>query len=142
MLFDNEFFRSFDALSREILGDFDGLGRGFSRLAHAGPGLNLYEEGDAYAVELALPGFNPESLDVNLEDDVLTISGERPLPAGTKERKYGWAERGFGQFTRQVRLGRNVDRNGIRAQFEHGMLTVTVPKSEEARPKKIPVSVK
>jgi HSP20 family protein len=142
MLFDNDFFKSFESLGRQILGEFNGLDRGFRRMGHSGPGLNLYEEGEAYVVEMALPGFSPDSLDVNVEEDVLTISGERPAPEGAKDRKYGWAERGFGRFTRQIRLGRHVDRNGIRAEFEHGMLTITVPKAEEARPRKIPVSVK
>lgn len=139
MLFHDDFYKSFNALSRRILSEFDGPGHAFGRPDHRGPSMNLYEEGDVYTLELALPGFDPKSLEVKVEDDELTIAGERPAPENGKSRNYSWAERSFGKFNRKLRLGRRVNRDGIEARYSNGLLTVSIPKAEEAKPKKIKV---
>jgi len=139
MLFHDDFYKSFNALSRRILGELDGTGRPFGPRGRTGPNLNLYEDGNAYTLELELPGFDPESLEVKVEDDELSISGERPAPENLNTRKYAWAERAFGKFNRKLRLGRRVNRDGIEARYENGLLTISIPRAEEAKPRKIKI---
>ena len=141
MLFRDDFCRSFDTLSRQILDPFDGLAGGFSRFASRGPRLNLRENPEGYTVEMALPGYSPESIEVKVEDEQVIVSGERPAPEDHEKRHYSRAERSFGKFTRRVHLGRRADRNGIQATYKHGLLTITIPKTEEARPRTIAVDV-
>jgi HSP20 family protein len=142
MLFRNDFYRSFDALSRRLLGQFEDLDGGSSRVANPTPRLNLRENPEGYTVEMALPGYSPESIEVKVEDEHLIVSGERAAPQDHEKRKYSWAERSFGKFTRRVHLGRRADRNGIQATYKHGLLTIAIPKTEEAKPRTIAVQVK
>jgi HSP20 family protein len=103
--------------------------------------LNLYEHEDHYTAEVAVPGARPESLEVTLEDGVLTVSGERPAPPASEHEKLVRRERGHGTFTRKIRLGRDVNRDAVSADYAHGILTVTLPKAEEAKPKKVAIRV-
>ena len=141
MLFHDDFYKSFNSLSRRMLGEFDRAGIPSGRPGHAGPNMNLYEDGDVYTLELELPGFDPESFEINIEDDELVISGERPAPENGKSRNYAWAERAFGKFSRKLRLGRRVSHDGIEARYENGLLAVSIPKAEEAKPRTIKVKV-
>ncbi len=138
MYFDN-FYKSFDELSRMILSG-DSAVKPFNGLRPS-PRLNMYETDEGYTVEAALPGVNPESIDLSIEDDVLTLSGERPAPTVDRS-KYSWAEVSHGTFSRRIRLAKHVDRNDIKAEYENGMLTVTLPKAEAVRPKKVAIKVK
>lgn len=106
-----------------------------------GPGANLYEQDTGYVVEVAAPGLNPETLEVAVEGGVLTVSGERPAPAGVDPDRYARTEREHGRFVRRIRLPDHVDREKIEAEYRHGVLYVTLPKLESARPRKIAVKV-
>ena len=139
MLFHDDFYKAFDALSRGL---WSGARQPAHRLEFAGPSLNLYEHDDHYMAELAVPGAKPESLEVTVEDGVLTIAGERPAPEMAEGEKLSRRERGFGAFSRKIRLGREVNRDAVSADYEHGILNVTLPKAEEAKPRKIAIEVR
>ena len=103
------------------------------------PPLNLWEDDDNLFVEAELPGFNIDDLDIYVTGgNQLSIKGERKHPElenGTWHRQ----ERGFGAFNRAVELPGHVDADNVSAEFCHGVLTITLPKSEEAKPRKITV---
>lgn len=108
-----------------------GRGRAF-------PPINVWEDGDTLYVEAELPGVKSDSLDVTVVGDELTIKGERPATAEdglTFHRR----ERGTGAFTRVVRLPVEVDANQVDAALNNGVLLITLPKSEAAKPRKVQV---
>lgn len=140
MLFNPDFHRSFNDLSRMILGEVSGSWFNKRRFEDGAPRLNLYEDGDRYVIEAAVPGFAPDSINIQAESNLLTIGGKRSAPEGMD--KILQAERSFGSFSRKIRLPRQVDRDAIQAECKNGVLTVTVPKAEEAKPRQIKVEVK
>jgi HSP20 family protein len=105
--------------------------------------LDVYEEGDNLMVKASVPGVKPNELNVQIEGDVLTISGETKQEKERKEKAYHLREHRYGRFTRSVTLPCPVMVDKAEAVFEDGMLTLTVPKAaEEARGKKIPIKTK
>jgi HSP20 family protein len=103
--------------------------------------LDVYETDAAYTVFTAIPGVNPDEINVSLHDDVLTISGEVPQPtfAETQNARTLLLERGYGKFSRSIRLARPIDADNIEAAYENGILTLTLPIEPEAQPKLIQV---
>jgi HSP20 family protein len=104
------------------------------------PPLNLWEDEDSLFVEAELPGMNLEDLEIFVTGgNQLTISGERkePVSNGTSWHR---RERGYGKFTRLVELPVTVDDNGVEAHFKLGVLTIKLPKHEEAKPRRITVN--
>ena len=104
--------------------------------------LDVAETDRQVEVTVDLPGVNPDEIDVQIVNNALTISGERKEEyesEGENGRKYHRIERRVGQFSRTVMLPCPVDEHGVEAQFIDGVLTVTLPKTEAARAKKIPV---
>jgi HSP20 family protein len=111
---------------------------GWPTLAPAYPALNIWQDGERVCAEAELPGMGLEDLEIYVTGgNQLTIKGERKQPEvqGTWHRQ----ERGFGAFTRVVTLPTDVDPDKVEARFHQGVLTVTMPKSETAKPKKITV---
>ena len=104
------------------------------------PAADVLETEDAYEVQLDLPGVKPEEINVKLEGDTLTITAERKQ---VKREKSGYLrnERGWGLFQRLFVLGDEVDGSKPEAKYEHGVLTVTLPKREERKPKTVQVKV-
>jgi HSP20 family protein len=105
-----------------------------------GPALNVYEEGENLTVEAQLPGIKPEDLDVNVEQGVLTISGQTTSQEERKERNYLVREHRSGRFSRSMRLPTTYNADACSASFEHGVLRLVFPKSEAAKPRRIQVS--
>jgi HSP20 family protein len=103
------------------------------------PAVDIYEDKDKYVVNAELPGMRREDIDVSLDGNTLTISGERKQEEEKKEGENYRSERYFGRFQRCVTLPSGVDANKIQASYKDGVLTVTLPKSEEAKPKQIQV---
>ncbi len=103
------------------------------------PPLNLWEDDNNLFVEAELPGFELSELEITVTgDNQLSIKGERKQPElekGTWHRR----ERGFGSFNRMIELPQHVDAEGVSAEFKHGVLNVTMPKKEEAKPRRIEV---
>ena len=106
------------------------------------PALDVAERGDAYVVHLELPGVNPDEVEILFEQNVLTVRGSKPASHNTEsegELRFFAAERVHGSFERAVRLPEFVDADRIDASFTNGLLTVTVPKAQAARPRKIDI---
>jgi HSP20 family protein len=105
-----------------------------------GPSLDIYEEGDNLIVEAQLPGIKPEDVDVTVEQGVLTISGKMEREEERKERNYLIRERQTGRFNRALRLPASYNPDACKADFDNGVLRLTFPKAEEARPRRIQIS--
>lgn len=117
-------------------------GRGGAAPAAWSPAVDLYDEAERLVAKIELPGLCRENMAVNYQDGVLTISGERlpDYPAG-KEADCYRAERPSGKFSRDMALPAPVQADKIQAAYKDGVLTVLMPKSEDAKPHKVEVSV-
>lgn len=121
-------------------------GRTFNRFApywdsRVAMPLDIEENEDNFVIKASVPGFSPEDIKIEVEDGVLTIRAEH---GGEEEQERdGWhlRERYMGTVERRLRLGKNVDVEAIEAELEHGVLTLTLSKVEEAKPKLIEVKV-
>lgn len=105
------------------------------------PALDVYEDKDNFVVNTELPGLKREDIEVTLQDGVLVISGERKTGENRDEGEIRRQERLYGKFQRALTLPAPVAADKVKAQYKDGVLTVTVPKAEEAKPRKIDVSV-
>ena len=141
-----------DALRREIDRAFEDFGLRTSpfrthvpasgRTERRYPLVNVYEDKDALYAEALTPGVNPESLNVSVVRNTLTVSGEkRATVNGVKADAFHRSERGAGQFKRTVELPVGVDSSGVAANYNDGILRITLPKAAEARPRQIQVQV-
>lgn len=103
--------------------------------------LNVHERADAFLVEAAVPGLKPEDLDLTIQDNVLSITGEirqaQPAEGTTTHR----AERRYGRFSRSIALPTQVKNDAVSATLEHGILRLEVPKAEAVKPRKIAVQL-
>ncbi len=104
------------------------------------PAVDIYENDDAFVATADLPGLKKDDIDVSLEDSVLTVSGERKFETSEGEGTYRRVERAYGTFRRSFTLPRGVDGAKVEAKFEDGVLTLTLPKTEIAKGRKITVS--
>jgi HSP20 family protein len=105
------------------------------------PALDVYEEPDHFLVRAELPGMKKEEIEVSLHNGTLSISGERKTEQKRKDAEVYRSERFFGKFQRTVSLPAAVAADKVTAQYKDGVLTITLPKTEEAKPKQINVSV-
>jgi HSP20 family protein len=127
---------------RAVEDEFDRLmGRAFSRDTWL-PALDVRESDDRYEVKVDLPGLGPDDVNVTFEDGMLSISGKRQFESEDRGDTWHRIERGFGTFARSIRLPQTADTEKIEASFDKGVLTVTVPKTEQAKPKTIQVQAK
>lgn len=129
-------------LRREMDRLFDHWGNGRPTSSrHTFPPLNLWANDEQLIVEAELPGFELEDLEITVTGgNRLRIAGER-RPPEHQEGQWLQRERGFGKFQRSVDLPAYVDSNNVSAHLQHGVLTLTMPKREEARPRRIEVKV-
>jgi len=112
------------------------------RSARGYPLINLSGDSEKYIVEALAPGLDVGSLDVSVQGNTFTISGEkRPVP-DIKPESFHRSERSAGKFIRSYQLDCEIDETNVKAEYKNGILTITLPKSEKAKPKKIAVSVK
>lgn len=128
--------REFDQLLNEFMPVFEGV---TNRPGWSTP-WDLVETSEAYEIQLDLPGMSPEDVQVEFNDGVLTISGERKAAEAVEGRKVHRNERRGGAFNRSVKLP-EVDGERISAEFKHGVLTVVAPKIPAVTPRKIEVKV-
>jgi HSP20 family protein len=103
------------------------------------PPVDIYETEEAFVLEVELPGFTKEDVDIELVENRLTLRGERRPKPDVKEEQYRRRERVYGRFERSFLLPHLIDRDKVTAQFQHGVLTLWLPKSEVAKPKRIPI---
>ena len=105
------------------------------------PAVDIYENADRdVVVKAELPEMKRDDIKVRVENDVLTIEGERKFETQVDEEKYHRIERGYGTFRRSFSLSANVDASKVSADYRDGVLTVTLPRREEARPKEIKIT--
>jgi HSP20 family protein len=105
------------------------------------PALDLYEDKDNLYVKMEMPGMKREDIDVSLHEGSLSVSGERKSEQKHEDAEVYRAERFFGRFQRTVTLPTPVASDKVKAQYQDGILTITLPKTEEAKPKHINVNV-
>jgi HSP20 family protein len=106
------------------------------------PALDMYQTDDEVVVKAALPGFKADEVQINITDDVLTIRGEMKHEEEKKEKAWHIREQRWGSFERSVALPTAVTSDKASADFENGILTITLPKAEEVKPKTITVKAK
>ena len=131
MLMRTDPFREFDRLAQQLLGS------GTATRPAVMP-MDAWREGDEFVIEFDLPGISPETLDIDVERNVLTVRAERPPRNGDWELLA--AERPTGLFSRQLVLGDNLDLERIDAAYDAGVLRLRVPVAERAKPRKIAVT--
>ena len=103
------------------------------------PPFDVSETEGEIIVKAEIPGMKVEDIDITITDGLLTIKGERKMEKEDKQENYHRIERQFGSFSRSLNLGLKVEAEGIDAGYKEGVLTVTLPKAEEDKPKKIEV---
>ena len=104
------------------------------------PAVDIREDDDQFVFTAELPGMNREQVDITIEEKVLTIAGERKFESKEDNKNYHRIERSYGTFSRSFSLPQDVDADAVGAQFENGVLTITLPKSEATKPRKIEIS--
>ena len=113
----------------------------YRRPENWGLALDVTENEAGYTIKASVPGIDPDDLEITLEDNVLTIKGEVQAEAETEEETYHLRERRYGSFSRSVRFPMTVDNDEVAASYNQGVLTLEVPKAEEAKPKRIAITV-
>jgi HSP20 family protein len=127
-----------------LLGDFFGVDKHAeeTRFIRWSPRVDIVEQDGGYELVADLPGLKKEDIKIEIEDNMLTLRGEKKLEEEKKDRNYRLSERYYGEFVRTFALPENVNRDGIVAEFKDGVLTLEIPKTEKAKPKQIEVQVK
>ena len=126
-------FREFDRLTQHLLNP----GRGPRTL---GMPMDAYRKEDAFLIQFDLPGVDAESIELTVEESVLTVKAERPAPPSDEKIERLVAERPHGTFTRQVLLGNNLDAEHVAAEYDAGVLTLSIPLAAQAKPRRIEVT--
>lgn len=131
----NEMDSLFDHFLRDPWGidTIERFGRGF------GPRVDLAETESEVTVKAELPGIDPKDVDVQVVGNTLTLRGEKRQESEDKRRDYHYVERQYGTFSRTITLPATVDADKVEAEFRNGVLTVTIAKRPDARPKRITV---
>jgi len=112
-----------------------------SSLTSWAPAVDIFETEHELVVKADLPEIDPKELDIRVENNILTIRGERKFESKVSQDKYLRVERAYGSFSRSFSLANTVNSEAIKADYQNGVLTLTVPKREEAKPKQIKVNV-
>ncbi len=121
----------------------DVLGRGGeeSNLTTWAPAVDIFETEHELVVKADLPDIDPKDLDIRVENNILTIRGERKFEKKVDQDNYLRVERAYGSFARSFTLANTVNSEAIKADYQNGVLTLSIPKREEAKPKQIKVNV-
>lgn len=130
MLMRTDPFRDLDRLTQQVFGTV---------ARPAAMPMDAYRKGHDFLVQLDLPGINPDSIDLTVEQNVLTVRAERP-PASAEGAELIVSERPTGSFSRQLFLGESLDTEAIAADYRAGVLTLTIPVREAAKPRKLAVT--
>jgi HSP20 family protein len=106
------------------------------------PPVDVYEDEKNIRLKMEVPGIEEKDIDIRLENNLLTVRGERKMESETKEENYHRIERSYGSFSRSFTLPTSVNTEDVKANYAKGVLTITLAKRAEARPKQIKVEVK
>ena len=132
--------REFDNMLGRFLGGYGGR-TGEAHAALAPYGVDVREDADHIYVEAELPGFRKEDVDITLENNTLTIQGERKFEKEEKEENFHRIERRYGSFVRTFKLPNTVDAEKVEASYDKGILKITLAKRAEAKPRQIKVGI-
>jgi HSP20 family protein len=135
-------FRDLNVLQDRMNRLFDDAGRGWRADEPAAtttwsPAVDIFETENEIVVKAELPGVDRKDITLNLENNVLTVKGERKFEKETKEENYHRIERSYGGFSRAFSIPATVDEEKIRADYHDGILRIALPKKEQVRPKQI-----
>jgi HSP20 family protein len=131
----DNFNRLFNETFRSL---FDGPESGVQTWA---PAVDIYENAQNLVLKAELPGFDPKDVEVRVEDGTLHLKGERKFESDVKKENYHRIERSYGSFARTFSLPSSVNADNVTAEYKDGVLTLTLPKKEEAKPKTIKIQV-
>jgi len=132
---------SLDSQFSRVLNDFFGRANTESNLTTWAPAVDIFETEHELVVKADLPDVKPEDLDIRVENNILTIRGERKFEKKVDQNNYLRVERAYGSFSRSFSLSNTVNAEAIKADYQNGVITLTIPKREEAKPKQIKVTV-
>ena len=127
-------FRELDRLTQQLWGE------GRSRTAVLSMPMDAYRRDDVFLVQIDMPGVKGDSIELTVEDNVLTVKAERPAPGTNEGVQTLVAERPYGTFMRQMFLGDNLDVDRIEANYEAGVVTLSIPVAAHAKPRRIEVT--
>jgi len=130
-----------DQVNRMFAGNFTPDRSGHDDLATWAPPVDIYETENELVLKADLPGLQDKDIDVRVENNMLTIRGERKFEKGVNEDNYFRVERATGPFTRSFSLPSTVKSESVRAEYRNGVLTLHIAKLEESKPKQIKISV-
>lgn len=130
MLMRTDPFREFDRLTQQVLG---------TTARPAALPMDAYRSGDEFVIHFDLPGVDPETIDLDIERNVLTVRAER-TPTAPEGAELIASERTAGKFSRQLFLGDSLDSERVDAAYENGVLTLRIPVAERAKPRKIEIA--
>lgn len=139
-------FREFstlqDRMNRLFRESFNDPGRDESlTTSNFAPAVDVYEDEHKVTLKIEVPGIDEKDIDVRVENNTLTVTGERKIEKEEKEENYRRIERQYGSFTRTFTLPQTVDTDHVSASYEKGVLKINLPKKAEAKPKQIKVNV-
>jgi HSP20 family protein len=130
-----------DQINRLFNDTFERTGQQESNLTTWAPAVDIYENEHELVVKADLPDVDSKDLDIRVENNILSIRGERKFEKKVNEDNYLRVERAYGSFSRSFSLANTVNPDGIKADYQNGVLTLNIPKREEAKPKQIKVNV-
>jgi len=131
--------REFDRLFREAFTPFFGETELSTR--SWAPPVDIYETENNIVLKAELPGIDPKDVEIRVEDNTLYLKGERKHEKEVKEENYHRVERSYGSFARSFSLPNSIDADKVKAEYKDGLLTLSMPKREEAKPKTIKIDV-
>jgi len=135
-------FRELSSMDDQFNRLWRGLTEGRGRQESWLPAVDVFDQPDAVVLKAELAGMNPDGIDISVEDNVLTIKGERKFEEKVDEERYYRIERRFGSFQRSLALPQGVKPEDISASYDDGILEVRVPKAEQEQPKRIQVQAR
>ena len=139
-------FREFatleDRMNRLFRASFHNVGRDESlTTSNFAPAVDVYEDEHKVTLKIEVPGIEEKDIDVRVENNLLTVTGERKIDKEEKQENYRRVERQYGSFTRTFTLPQTVDTEKVSANYDKGVLKIVLPKKAEAKPKQIKVNV-
>jgi HSP20 family protein len=139
-------FREFatlqDRINRVFRDSYSGAGQDEALTTSSfAPAVDVYEDEHKVSLKIEVPGIDEKDIDVRVENNTLTVHGERKIEKEEKEENYRRVERQYGSFTRTFTLPQTVDTENVSANYDKGVLKITLPKKAEAKPKQIKVNV-
>jgi HSP20 family protein len=136
MLYPSPYMADPFALMRRVSRDVD---RAFGAQGSAFPAVNVWQGDEAVAITAELPGIDPSDIEITVKDNVLTLSGERRMPEFAEDTVWHRRERGFGRFSRAIRLPFRARDEQVEARFANGVLRIAVARPDEDKPRRIEI---